>query len=122
MTLWLRLPIPPSLNAMFANSRNGSGRGRFKTGVYKDWLMEADIWITPPRARPEPLPAGPYGIEIKLPKKMRGDIDNRAKAVIDFLVSRGITPDDKFLHCLTLRRCPELDDGDCWVGIEELPT
>lgn len=39
-----------------------------------------------------------------LPRKMRGDISNRIKAVEDLLVELSITPDDKFNEGITIKR------------------
>lgn len=37
----LDLPMPPSVNDMFANNFSGNGRGRVKTHKYQDWITEA---------------------------------------------------------------------------------
>lgn len=85
----LRLPVPPSTNNLFLNIR----RGRAKSRAYRDWLAEADKWfLTQKRGLVSII--GPRTLEIKLPK-IRGDASNRIKAAEDYLVSRGITGDDK---------------------------
>jgi Holliday junction resolvase RusA-like endonuclease len=86
------LPTPPSVNAMYKNAR----RGRVKTDAYKDWITEAGYCYNTQKKRGPDI-EGPYRVEIHLPKNVRGDIDNRQKAVLDFLVMVGATPDDK--HC-----------------------
>lgn len=54
-------------------------------------------------------------MEINLPEMMRGDIDNRSKAVIDFLASRGVTPDDKHLWKVSIERSRDVEPGWCHV-------
>lgn len=89
----LRLPIPPSVNALYANSRH-AGRGRFKTKLYRNWIKEADgYYLT---QKPIVSVVGPYTATIEIPKT-RGDVDNRSKAVLDYLVRVGLTSDDR--HC-----------------------
>lgn len=98
----LSLPIPPSVNAMFRNVR---GRGRVKSKIYKDWLKQADLYLL--TQKPIPKILGPYKISISMPPA-RGDLDNRQKALIDYLVSRGITDDDRYCRKATIERLPEI--------------
>lgn len=85
----IRLPVPPSVNALYRNVR---GRGRVKTRLYRQWIKQADkhlmlqAWDIPNGGKCE--------LMIRLPK-IRGDVSNRIKAAEDYLVSRGITADDK---------------------------
>lgn len=109
----IRLPIPPSVNSMFVNSRNAKGRGRYKSGEYKAWLKESDLLLS---VEPAGGCRGPYRVEIMLPWEMRGDLDNRIKPVLDFLVSRGITDDDKHLVDVRARRSHTV--RDCLVEVE----
>ena len=41
MIVKLTLPCPISVNAAYANSFNSGGKGRFKTGDYKNWEKDA---------------------------------------------------------------------------------
>lgn len=102
----LELPTPPSVNAMFANSKNGSGKGRFPTRAYKRWLAEADTRFLVQKWRVlGKIPvSGPCEISIRLPKGTRGDVSNRIKACEDYLVSRGITGDDKHNRKVSIER------------------
>lgn len=95
------LPMPPSLNAMF---RNVAGVGRVKTKAYKAWLKEADDYYWMQKSKIKPV-EGEYKLTIRVPKTMRGDADNRIKAVSDYLVSREITPDDRHCQSFTIERC-----------------
>jgi Holliday junction resolvase RusA-like endonuclease len=53
--------------------------------------------------RPQPVP-GSVEIAIFLPEKMPGDIDNRAKAVLDLLVKHKLIDDDRNVRRLVLER------------------
>lgn len=88
------LPVPPSVNALYANRKFGRGVGRYKTREYRDWLTQADICFSAQKLGREPTMTGPLEVEIRLPK-IRGDVSNRIKAAEDYLVSRLITGDDK---------------------------
>lgn len=94
----LRLPVPPSVNSLYANV---PGVGRITSRRYKQWQKEAGWQILiqkPTRVY------GPYTLSITLPRKMRGDISNRVKAVEDVLVELSVTPDDRFCESVTIRR------------------
>jgi crossover junction endodeoxyribonuclease RusA len=102
----LTLPVPPSVNTMF---RNVPKVGRVKTKAYRQWLKEADQYFFMQKRRIEAV-AGEYEVEIRVPKTMRGDVDNRTKAVLDFLVSREITEDDRNCRKVTIER-----SADTWL-------
>lgn len=96
MEIVLELPLPPSVNAAFANRRRGKGRGRIKTRAYRSWIDQADRHLLmQKRGLPREPILGQLRLEINVPASMRGDISNRIKLVEDFLVSRDITADDK---------------------------
>lgn len=99
-TVAFSVPVPPSLNMCFSNA---PGRGRVKTPVYRAWIEEAG-WMLASQ-RPGKI-QGPYQAIIRLPENTRGDIDNRAKAVLDLMVKHKITPDDRHLHKLVVERTP----------------
>jgi Holliday junction resolvase RusA-like endonuclease len=107
----LCLPVPPSSNAMYANAR----RGRVKTEAYLDWIAEADAYYLQQKRSIEPL-RGDYRLTIRLPANTKGDLDNRIKAVSDYLVSREITSDDK--HCQQFIIGRDHDVTDCVVEVE----
>jgi len=116
----IRLPIPPSVNALYANRKDGRGKGRYKTKAYADWLNEANSWLWPQYRKLDGLPVkGPCVVEIRLPAKMRGDASNRIKAAEDFLVSMGITEDDRTNWKVSAERDPSLsnDDGFCVITV-----
>lgn len=107
------LPLPPSLNGAF---RNGDGkRGRFKTAPYRQWIAHARMQLASNRNRI----AGPFDASLSLPEKMRGDIDNRIKPILDLLVSVGIVDDDRHCQSIFVRRAPGLLDTQCVVTVRE---
>lgn len=86
-----QLPMPPSVNAMFAN-RAGNGRGRITTRKYNEWRRQAGLQIM--GQGPLRKISGPVAIRLIISDSTRGDIDNRCKAVLDLLVSHKIIEDD----------------------------
>lgn len=80
--------LPPSTNALFANS----SRGRFKTPAYKAWISTAGWELR--EQRPKTV-AGAYALEMRFGRKnKRRDLDNTIKAVSDLLVEHRVVEDD----------------------------
>ena len=105
------LPMPPSLNGSFYNSKN---RGRVKTYKYRDWQRVAGLMLA--RYKSKSLPQGPYAARIELPLDRRSDIDNRIKPVLDALVRAGLTPDDCWCDKVTAERTAT-GTGDVTVSV-----
>jgi|6_EtaG_2_1085325.scaffolds.fasta_scaffold13314_2 Holliday junction resolvase RusA-like endonuclease len=85
------LPLPPSTNNLFHNSGRG---GRRKTKNYRQWIERAGWELA--RQHPLPVTGSPVGVSIRLrrPNK-QSDLDNRAKAVLDLLVTHRLISDDR---------------------------
>lgn len=114
----IKLPIPPSVNACYANNY-GWGCGRYKTAGYCRWEREADNEMLIQRLRGK-LTSGPACVTIRLPQHMRGDVDNRIKPILDWMVSRELTADDSTHQSVTARRDPTLGRvAWCEVDISE---
>jgi crossover junction endodeoxyribonuclease RusA len=94
----LNLPVAPSTNNLFLNV---AGRGRVKSPKYRAWIEEAGYVLNGYQHTPI---HGPVHVTICIPDKTRGDLDNRAKATLDLLVSRGLIEDDKHIRSLHLIR------------------
>lgn len=111
--IFLWLPVPPSANNLFANRRRG---GRYKTKRYLEWIKKAGAEVL--LARPRPI-QGSYALSLTLPK-IRGDADNRIKAVNDLLVDMCLVGDDS--QCKSIR--VEVDDegprGLVMVAVERM--
>jgi len=105
------LPMPPSVNGLFANSGK---RGRVRTPAYAKWARAAHWTIISRCPQPRLVPP-PYTVRISLPIVMRGDLDNRVKAVLDVLVKSGVMDDDS--HVMDLRVIRELSEAECWVTV-----
>jgi Holliday junction resolvase RusA-like endonuclease len=106
MTFTVELLPPPSANNAFVNKRNG--RGRFKSGEYKRWTAYACAAIKG-RVPAKNRVGGKFYVAINLPLKMRGDIDNRIKGILDALVASGRIDDDKHMDELHVCRRAEQD-------------
>jgi hypothetical protein len=119
--LTLSLPLAPSANNAFANRKGGKGFGRIKSGRYKAWIKQADNYYVLQRLGRWGKPiTGPYTCKMLFPHKMLGDLDGRAKLILDWMVSRGLTPDDKHLRGLTLERDEEQGTSDhVWIVVRE---
>jgi Holliday junction resolvase RusA-like endonuclease len=89
----ISVTLPPSVNSLYLLR----GRKRVPSRRYSEWRHEAGWELK--RQRPTPID-GPWTASIVLPADMRGDIDNRAKALLDLLVLHRIVPDDR--HCTAL--------------------
>lgn len=102
------LPMPPSVNGLWANSRNG---GRFRTQKYDSWIYEAGAEIM--RQRPAKV-AGPVVLsyEVEEPKgKRKFDLGNREKALTDLLVSHRIieADDNTCVREIKLKWSPDVE-------------
>lgn len=86
----IMLPVPPATNNLYFNVPR---KGRVKSQRYREWIEAADAHLI--AQRPGSI-EGPYEIAISIPK-VRGDVDGRMKPILDYLVSRGLTSDDR--HC-----------------------
>ncbi len=107
--LRLHLPYPPTTNHLFANKPGG---GRFASKAYQTWIRaaEGELWTQPRK----PV-HGPVQIRIALaePREtaVRQDLDNRLKALLDFLVRYELIDGD---HHKVVRRIEAQ-----WGGVEK---
>jgi hypothetical protein len=92
----IRLPLPPSTNALYANNKRGKGKGRYKTDEYKAWIVQADMRFTMQKRSLLPLSPirPPFVICIRIPRYAEMDASNAIKAAEDWLVSREIVGGD----------------------------
>jgi Holliday junction resolvase RusA-like endonuclease len=107
------MPAPPSTNRLWR-----SGRGRvFRSKTYLDWIRAADAEMMARRQMPRNRIGGPFEAHITLSRKVRGDVDNRTKAVLDFLQSREIIGTDSDCKRLVVE-CGDAEAG-CRVTLRE---
>lgn len=85
------LPIPPSVNNLFANGK----KGRYRTAAYEEWSRMGIAMLAAQRVGVAQVPCrvvvtirGGPGFS-----KLR-DIDNTLKPVLDLLVNAGVLPGD----------------------------
>jgi len=114
----LTLPPPPSANNLFANK----ARGRYRTKRYMTWRRAAGWCLKQQKQRPI---QGPVDVVIMLAASLRVckngrpknvDLDNRAKAVLDLLVTHGLIDGDHKVESLFLQWCDRVTG--CKVGVQ----
>ena len=116
----VNLPFPPSVNGMFRNlsiderSRMAAGMARkgkhgmppprVRSKDYLEWRKSAGVYIMLAKL---PRFSKPVSVSIFLtpPDNRASDADNRAKAILDSLVTANILPDDsnRWVHELHMR-------------------
>lgn len=96
----VKLPVPPSTNALFVTFNNGRGIERAKTKLYKAWI-EAAAWELNTQ-RPQPI-KGRVDLEIWVPRNNRRDLDNHLKALLDLLVGHSLIEDDRKVEALSIQ-------------------
>lgn len=108
----LKIPNPPSVNALF---RNVPGKGRVKTKRYLTWIQAAGWAIK--EQKPGKV-EGPYCLWLYCgkPDNRRRDLANLEKAVSDLLVSHGVIKDDS--HCVELHLYWDGPGRECVVHVE----
>jgi len=109
------LPIPPSVNHLYANI----ARGRAKTRKYLDWITEAAIELNQQHV-PEITP--PYKVEYAVgrPDKRKRDVANMEKALSDLLVTQGVLTDDSKINDNRQRWDDTVEPGFVRCTVESL--
>lgn len=98
--LEINLPYPPSTNRIWRASGGPGGRKVYVAPEYATWKQQADVMLMARRGWMMHRITGAFEVDIALcpPKgKQRGDLDNRIKAILDFLQRSTIISNDK--HC-----------------------
>ncbi len=120
-----KLPMPISVNAIYRNTsakeremyrRSGKkAKFRVKSKAYEMWQYKANQML---HGQSLKKVSGPVHVEIRLPSnKRRGDCDNRAKSVLDYLVSRKLMDDDRHVQSMWIGWC---DVTDCEVTVTRI--
>ena len=110
----ITLPFPPSVNSMFANSFNKSGKGRYKSKKYKAWTKAAgqELLIQ----RPNHV-TGNIDLNIAFAASQRAnrgqmrDISNHIKAIEDLLVQHSVIEDDSLIDGLVVYWTDKIETG-----------
>lgn len=109
----IMLPLPPTANHMWVHT----GKQHFRSPQYVAWLTECGWRITSTRF---PRFSGRFCVEIDLPAKMRGDIDNRSKCALDLLVRQGVVTDDRFCDRLIVSRAEDVPSKMCRITVTSI--
>lgn len=95
------LPTPISVNRIWRANKAG-GKRVSKSREYVSWQKSADaLAMSTGQFRGLKTVVGPFEAHIVL-KRVTGDLDNRAKGVLDWLQSRSVIVDDKYCERLLL--------------------
>lgn len=95
------LPVPPSVNRIWRANRAGPKKVSLSP-EYKAWKDHADrLTMTTAQFRGLKTIVGPFEVKIII-QRQRGDLDNRAKGILDWLQSRGVVVDDKYCERLVM--------------------
>lgn len=97
----IALPMPPSVNAMYRNTKDSGSRGRHKTAEYKAWEQLAGTCVKDSHRQN----LGPYSISIALRRSsasIMSDLANREKAISDLLVQHGVVKDDRYCQMMSM--------------------
>lgn len=108
------LPFPPSVNRLWRSGGDGASRV-FLSKSYVKWKDAADVLLLSSKGWRGKKICGAFSAEIAIspPKgQARGDLDNRIKAVCDFLQRVEIIENDKHCQRLLIE----------WVDISRAPT
>ena len=101
----ITLPIPPSVNGMYA----AAGRGQRRlTPKARDWKAAAAITVRAAHTHPRPF-TGAVAVEITITRadKRRSDIDNPCKCLLDALEDGGLLKDDaQIVELHVFKRAP----------------
>jgi Holliday junction resolvase RusA-like endonuclease len=107
----IQLPIPPSVNACWANVE---GMGRVRSTAYRRWSKLAMQEL---QAQQAGRIAGKFAVVITAGRvKRRCDIDNRIKAVLDLLAGV-VTEDDAMCECVSAGWSDDVKSGKINVQV-----
>ena len=97
----LILPLPPSINKAWVPIRTRTGAKLIKRAASKTWANAARWEVSIQRAHKQI--SVPFEAIIELPK-MRGDVDNRIKQLLDACQAGGAISNDRLCQRLVVER------------------
>jgi Holliday junction resolvase RusA-like endonuclease len=118
----LDLPLAPSANSIWRVNRT-TGKP-YLNPRYRAWKKDAlsRLWTQKPKGG-FPFFAGAFSVQIIVALKMRGDVDNRIKATMDFLADPArIIANDKHAHSASIARSADIAKGYCRVIVFDAPA
>ena len=119
----LVLGEPVSKNRLYSLNRQGytkAGRRikRFRySDAYKAWMDETDVCLLG-QYRAKDSISGPYTVRLEVSSKSRKDADGMLPGLLDYLVKRGITSDDKQCMYPEAVKLDSVPAGQCRVIID----
>jgi Holliday junction resolvase RusA-like endonuclease len=114
------LPFPPSVNRIWRGVRRDNGKAVMLSPEYRKWKDSADALALQRRAcRDGNRVAGAFEAVILLNMDAKiGDLDNRIKAVLDWLQSRNVIENDSLCMELSIKWVlPEFAPDGCRVTV-----
>jgi crossover junction endodeoxyribonuclease RusA len=113
----LEIPWPPSINHYWR--RNPNGRGNFISGEGKAYLAHVVLLLKMMKLKPI---EGPISIKIELnpPNKLRRDLDNCLKVLIDAIAKGGAMGDDFQIKHIEASMLEVVKDGRAVVELTPL--
>jgi len=113
--IYVNLPLPPSVNNLWRSISRKYGKiSVIKSSKYKEWLHYAGSELN--SQKPTPV-CGEYCLEIFLPENMKGDIDNRIKAINDLLAQHGLIENDRFNKRLVVDFDKNISTSRCKIYV-----
>lgn len=112
------LPQPVSANRIWRTTRAGR---TYLNPLYKAWRTRAlsCLWEQKPKGG-FPFFPGAFDVQIIMPVKIRSDIDNMIKPLLDFLAEPArIIANDKHTRSASISRSPDIAEGMCRVFVFE---
>lgn len=98
----VHLPMPPSVNRIWRSNKAGKKRVSISP-EYKSWRVQADrLAMALGSCKGVKKIQGKFEAEIIL-KRINGDLDNRAKGLLDWAQSRELIADDGLCEKLTMQ-------------------
>jgi Holliday junction resolvase RusA-like endonuclease len=87
--------LPPSVNAIWRHTKGGK---TYRTAAYMTWIR-GEEWNVTPQLRGQQRFVGPVYVTVAMRRpRANSDIDNRIKAILDFLQHIGAIDNDKHVY------------------------
>ena len=92
--------LPPSLNGLYSNAPS---KGRVKSKAYRAWEKDVSILVVAKQHKTIEVSCAVNIMMVRPDKRIRMDLANREKALIDRIVKKGYLLDDSLIDSLWMR-------------------
>ena len=100
--------LPPSVNAIWRHTKGGK---TYRTAAYMTWIR-GEEWSVMPQLMKQHRFTGPVYVTIAMKRPLaNSDIDNRLKAILDFLHHVNAIDNDKNVHGINAFWAADLPAG-----------